>query len=150
MQGQVHVCMLFFVNNKWACFYEQLRCAGEVFLFPLKREIAVELFSLRKIDSPKNTVWVFKLFPATVSADGLPTGCQGRSNSAQWLLLTHLPPPCKAPYSQGPGGSKKAVPLLFSRPALFVFYPAVSWNSLLPYSSCHPLHPMMSPQTCVA
>lgn len=39
---------------------------GEVFLFPCKREIAVELLSPRKTDSPENTVGVFKLFPATV------------------------------------------------------------------------------------
>lgn len=37
-------------------FMSSFDAHGEVFLFPLKREIAVELFSPRKIDSPKNTV----------------------------------------------------------------------------------------------
>lgn len=47
-------------------FMSSFEAHGEVFLFPCKREIAVELLSLRKTDSPENTVGVFKLFPATV------------------------------------------------------------------------------------
>lgn len=47
-------------------FMSSFEAHREVFLFPCKREIAVELLSLRKTDSPENTVGVFKLFPATV------------------------------------------------------------------------------------